>query len=265
MTSKREARRMRRDTINGAAYGRPLSEKLTEILSVPPQHVIDSLVESGALLLTDHPEFFTVPPVAHPVEEQCSYCDQLFPIPIRLHHSETECSEGLVSRDGVDFSEYVTDPELNDSFQAATDKLYADITAVNAARPEGAVPVTKLPDVEEDAVVSWDLLDSLHAMRGPTPEQMQEVPPIREQILVEAAEAVMGDRDVSYGGPEDSFTRIADLWEAHFGYHFDAGMVSQALILLKLARVAQNPGHRDSWVDLAGYAACGAEVSGAVA
>jgi hypothetical protein len=31
--------------------------------------------------------------------------------------------------------------------------------------------------------------------------------------------------------------------------------------LLKIARLRANPTHRDSWVDLAGYAACGYEVA----
>lgn len=118
------------------------------------------------------------------------------------------------------------------------------------------VPVPTPPEV--DAVADWRVILDVE------PADYHDVPPIREQVLVEASDAVMGDRDVSYGGPEDSFTRIADLWHAHFGYFFDAGMVAQALVLLKLARVAQNPTHRDSWVDAAGYAACGAEVSGAV-
>jgi hypothetical protein len=35
--------------------------------------------------------------------------------------------------------------------------------------------------------------------------------------------------------------------------------VAAMLALLKIARLQQSPNHRDSWVDLAGYAACGAE------
>jgi hypothetical protein len=31
------------------------------------------------------------------------------------------------------------------------------------------------------------------------------------------------------------------------------------LALLKIARLKNSPNHRDSWVDIAGYAACGAE------
>ena len=32
--------------------------------------------------------------------------------------------------------------------------------------------------------------------------------------------------------------------------------------MLKIARLASNPQHMDSWVDLAGYAACGGEIAG---
>jgi hypothetical protein len=33
------------------------------------------------------------------------------------------------------------------------------------------------------------------------------------------------------------------------------------MALMKIARLATNPAHEDSWVDLAGYAACGASVA----
>ena len=36
------------------------------------------------------------------------------------------------------------------------------------------------------------------------------------------------------------------------------------MALLKIARVKYNPRHADSWVDIAGYAACGAECAGAM-
>jgi len=37
--------------------------------------------------------------------------------------------------------------------------------------------------------------------------------------------------------------------------------VALMMALLKIARLKGNPIHGDSWVDLAGYAACGAESS----
>lgn len=37
-------------------------------------------------------------------------------------------------------------------------------------------------------------------------------------------------------------------------------LVNAEMALLKLARVAEGHGKTDNWVDLAGYAACGAEI-----
>lgn len=92
---------------------------------------------------------------------------------------------------------------------------------------------------------------------------------IRKVVLDTAASAVLTNRQSTYGGPEDNFTRIQRLWNAHLE---NAGRipviqpedVAIFLLLVKLARLAQTPTHFDSWVDIAGYAACGAEVTPAV-
>jgi hypothetical protein len=87
----------------------------------------------------------------------------------------------------------------------------------------------------------------------------------REECL-DAAMAAVRDRPAAYGAPENNFERIAALWNAHVDNlggvgHFNATDVAIMLALLKIARLASAPEHTDSWVDLAGYAACGAEVS----
>lgn len=89
----------------------------------------------------------------------------------------------------------------------------------------------------------------------------------REKVLAEAKKCVFGQRDQSYGGPEDSFQRIANLWNAYCGFDeergkFSAVDVAAMMALLKVARISANPGHMDSWVDLAGYASCGGEIAG---
>lgn len=84
----------------------------------------------------------------------------------------------------------------------------------------------------------------------------------KREILEEATE-VVGGRGKSYGSPEDNFGRIADLWSAHTvnrygtGLKFDAADVAMMMALMKIARLENDPQHHDSWVDLAGYAACG--------
>ena len=93
---------------------------------------------------------------------------------------------------------------------------------------------------------------------------------VRTGILAEAEEAV-NSRDETYGPPEDCFLRIARLWNAHLK---NIGMVTEdgdpilstgdvalMMIQVKVARLSFQIANQDSWTDIAGYAACGAEVS----
>lgn len=83
----------------------------------------------------------------------------------------------------------------------------------------------------------------------------------REEILARAKDIVSGNRDQQYGSPENSFNRIAQLWQAYLKYPIDSRDVAMMMILFKIARAQYNPDHYDSWVDIAGYAACGGEVA----
>lgn len=80
----------------------------------------------------------------------------------------------------------------------------------------------------------------------------------RTECLNAAAESV-STKATSYGKPEDNFSRIAKLWNAAKLGDFEATDVALAMILLKVARQLNSP-KDDNWVDIAGYAACGAEV-----
>lgn len=83
----------------------------------------------------------------------------------------------------------------------------------------------------------------------------------RVEVLGKAAHVVSADRNVTYGAPEDSFQMISNLWSAYLGIETTAVDVAMLLALLKVARIAANPSHEDSYVDLAGYAACGASAA----
>jgi Domain of unknown function (DUF6378) len=83
----------------------------------------------------------------------------------------------------------------------------------------------------------------------------------REQVLTEAIRVVTQDRNLTYGGPERTFERIAAFWSVLFGWDVTPVQVALAMDLMKTARLMANPTHTDSWVDKAGYAACGAEVA----
>lgn len=88
---------------------------------------------------------------------------------------------------------------------------------------------------------------------------------IRADILDTAKGYVLKDRNSTYGSPEDNFRRIAILWEAYDQIRQPGPEtsidVSIKMILMKVARLAHNPTHKDSWVDTAGYAACGAGIA----
>jgi len=83
----------------------------------------------------------------------------------------------------------------------------------------------------------------------------------RRETLDRAADCVLQDRNSQYGSPENSFVQIAGLWSFYLGQELRPHDVAILMALLKIARLKTNPSHADSWVDLAGYAACGAELA----
>lgn len=84
----------------------------------------------------------------------------------------------------------------------------------------------------------------------------------RQELLDTAAKITKGDREKNYGSPEDNFGRIAELWSTYLGWDVSASDVAAMMVLMKVARIAHDPKHIDSWVDIAGYAACGGEING---
>ena len=83
----------------------------------------------------------------------------------------------------------------------------------------------------------------------------------REQTLKKAIEMVTGHREEDYGSPEDSFDLIARLWGDYLNRRITAVDVSAMMGLLKIARIGTGRATEDSFVDLAGYAACGCEIA----
>ena len=81
----------------------------------------------------------------------------------------------------------------------------------------------------------------------------------RKECLEQAMGCVLQDRASQYGGVEDNFRTIANFWSVYLGRKVYPADVAAMMALLKIARAKANPKHGDNWVDLAGYAACGAE------
>lgn len=77
-----------------------------------------------------------------------------------------------------------------------------------------------------------------------------------EDILEEALRITKGDRNASYGPPDQDFTRTAAIWSALKGVTFEAREVAMFMIAMKLSRETHQR-NRDNWVDVAGYARCG--------
>jgi len=83
----------------------------------------------------------------------------------------------------------------------------------------------------------------------------------RATCLKKADECVNGKREQDHGSPESNFLKIADLWSAYYGAPFTAIDVAMLMALLKIARISTGTATEDSFVDLAGYAACGCEIA----
>lgn len=84
----------------------------------------------------------------------------------------------------------------------------------------------------------------------------------RQSLLREAYDITSSDRNSAYGNPEDNFANIAAYWNNYCQQRFKVALditpqdVAHFMILMKMARLATNTSHRDSLVDIAGYAAC---------
>lgn len=80
---------------------------------------------------------------------------------------------------------------------------------------------------------------------------------LRRKVLMDAAVCVCTDRNTAYGEPEDNFGVIAGFWETYLGMPVSRQMVADMMILFKVARaVTAKNAMMDTYVDIAGYAAC---------
>lgn len=75
-----------------------------------------------------------------------------------------------------------------------------------------------------------------------------------EHLLLQAAETVK-ERRAAYGHSTTMMASVARRWSETLGQTVTPEEVVLCLIDLKLARLAHDPQHRDSLLDVAGYAA----------
>lgn len=111
-------------------------------------------------------------------------------------------------------------------------------------------------------------------------EVSEDTVPTRASFLNEVINLVDGDRNVQYGDPIDDFRRTAVYWSTHIGgvyrrkahdlgiplddevlhvldHLIDPHDVAIMMTQLKDSRLSWTPYNKDSWLDKAGYSACG--------
>ncbi len=75
-----------------------------------------------------------------------------------------------------------------------------------------------------------------------------------EPVTLEAHRIVNGARQNVYGHPFHDFSRTARLWSGVLGTELTPEQVALMMVLVKISRLCNTPDHRDSVVDIAGYA-----------
>lgn len=84
---------------------------------------------------------------------------------------------------------------------------------------------------------------------------MDKVEALREAI------SAVEERGESYGSVRENHLRIARLWSVVLGQDVTPEQVALCMTCLKVARLIETPDHEDSWIDIAGYGACGVEIA----
>ena len=81
----------------------------------------------------------------------------------------------------------------------------------------------------------------------------------REEILQQAIDLTMGDRNEQNGDPLENHQRIAKIWSVILHQEIEPYQVALCMAGLKLARLAYNP-LDDSFIDGAAYLAIAGEI-----
>jgi hypothetical protein len=81
-----------------------------------------------------------------------------------------------------------------------------------------------------------------------------------EQMLQDAA-GIIAERGATYGDVAASMSTVAERWSITLGHAVTPAQVVLCMIDLKLTRLGHDPTHRDSLLDVIGYAALLPEVT----
>ncbi len=73
-------------------------------------------------------------------------------------------------------------------------------------------------------------------------------------LVSEESAEIVKQRGAVYGDPRPNHIRIAALWSVVFAHPVTPQQVAQCMRLVKESRLIESPGHRDSLLDICGYA-----------
>lgn len=110
--------------------------------------------------------------------------------------------------------------------------------------------------------VDWKETDGVWTPKNTNAKQDNSHRQRRIDILDLAKGVIVNDRNKTYGEPENIFPLIAEYWSTYLREsQHDADIyisdtdVAMMMALMKIARIMENPGHTDSYVDAIGYLA----------
>lgn len=128
-------------------------------------------------------------------------------------------------------------------------KVFAPNLSFECECPSECLTFTK---PKEDTNVNAETETEIEATKSST----------RKECLEDAVKCICSDRNNQYGEPEDNFKIIADYWTTYLNGDelLTAQDVANMMILFKLGRLTVTNGTYDTYVDIAGYAGCGAEI-----
>ena len=115
--------------------------------------------------------------------------------------------------------------------------------------------VTTVEEVVGDIKIVEKLAEEINK-----PKKLKAIKP-KTSVLEEAQSIIYGDREKTYGHPAKNLKTIASMWNAYLNNMDDGNFVVTAkdvaamMMLVKVARFANDPSHRDNLVDVCGYAA----------
>lgn len=183
-----------------------------------------------------------------------------------------EVDFNYVIDDGEEVSYVIVDKDYIDKLRKEFHDLVAKNTELktrlhDTAKEGDYVMYNGSPYTASDIERLLTGIRQLEELKTPTIDNFaDEEPSSRRDILRCAEKCVCGQREQDYGTPESNFQLIADLWNGYLGFvdhpqdQIQAKDVAMLMALMKIARIRNGGGSGDSFVDLAGYAACGGEI-----